>query len=297
MLRFLCLLSSLLALPSYAQATVEFTWLGVAGFALNDGETNIVFDPFVSRPSIFKLLSFATTPPKKELVTDVFKRWGITKTDAVFVSHAHFDHAMDAPTVVREFGGKLYGSSSTMNIGLGHGLKPEQMNQVEIGASYQIGKFNILVFSSPHPPIFFNWNFAPGNIQKPLSEKATMWDYKCGDSYGFYIIHPEGTFVFQQTSRLPEVDPLEGKKTQFLFQTIANRTSSADIVRDRIQKMDAKVIIPLHYDDFFQELPESGPAPHLPFVNVDEFKQTLKEMSPETKLLMPNPGETVKLEL
>lgn len=75
-------------------------------------------DGFVTRPGL-KALTFGKITPDEALVKAAIGRLEISRLDAVFCMHSHYDHAMDAPIWVRGTGSHLVGSESTANVGRG----------------------------------------------------------------------------------------------------------------------------------------------------------------------------------
>ena len=107
-------------------------FLGVSTVLLTDGETSVLTDGFFSRPSKLDL-AFKRLVPNPARVRATLARFGISRLDAVFVVHSHFDHALDAPLVAELTGARLIGSESTHNIAAGQGLDRDRCDQVVLG--------------------------------------------------------------------------------------------------------------------------------------------------------------------
>ncbi|MGB0641301.1 MAG: MBL fold metallo-hydrolase, partial [Myxococcota bacterium] len=90
--------------PNPADALIRLRYHGTAGFTISGGQTNIVLDPFVSRPSLLQT-GFQRLIPNKARIEEVFPR-----ADAVLVGHAHHDHILDAPHVCASTGATFVGS-------------------------------------------------------------------------------------------------------------------------------------------------------------------------------------------
>ena len=72
--------------PNPTDASWRLRYHGTAGFTISGGQTNIVLDPFVSRPSLLET-GLKRLVPNKPLIEEVFPQ-----ADAVLVGHAHHDH-------------------------------------------------------------------------------------------------------------------------------------------------------------------------------------------------------------
>src|SRR3954469_2627183 len=89
---------------------LEISWLGVSGYRLTYEGVSIFIDPYVSRVPLRALLLRRTALPDPALVERYLSVPG--EVAAVLVGHTHFDHAVDAPAVVRRYGCPAYGSDS-----------------------------------------------------------------------------------------------------------------------------------------------------------------------------------------
>lgn len=288
------LLFALLSLSLTLEAKVSFKWLGVSGFILSDEKTTLVFDPAITRAGVLDFLPFQTIETDQEEVDYWLGHCGVSNVNAVFVNHAHFDHVIDAPYVLRKYGGKLYGSSSVINVGLGHGIQEDQMQLIEAGQEWKVGDFTIIPYSTPHSPHFLGITLMDGHISSPLSSPTSVWNYKTGDTFSFYITHPEGNILFQAIGRVTADDPLKEVKADALLMTIANRVSTENLLK-RFDSTGARTVIPLHYDNFFKTMRRDNQIDVLWGVKANEFKQTVAQKAPQTKLLWPNYCEDVPL--
>lgn len=290
---FLILLLSMLA-TSRAYSQITFQWLGVSGFALSDETTTLIFDPAMTRLGFRDYLPFTTVKTDETEVDYWMNRCGVKSVQATFINHAHADHVIDGPYVVKKFGGKLFGSSSVVNIGLGHGLSAEQVQQVKQGDSWQVGDFTIQPFLTNHVPHFMGIMLMDGHIKTPLISPASAWDYLVGDTFNYLIKHPKGTVLFQAIAKIEEKDPLEGVKVDALLLTIAKRDSTEDLIEKRILPTQAKTIIPLHYDNFFFKMNREVDVDQFWGVNVDEFAKKMRT-NVDAKTLWPKYCEGVVL--
>ena len=106
---------------------VEFRWLGVAGFELKWNGSILLVDPFLTRPPAYKLL-FGRTHPDGALL-----RQHIPHADHILISHAHYDHLLDAAEIAGYSGGRVYGSENTCRIAEVCGLAAAQVAGVRAG--------------------------------------------------------------------------------------------------------------------------------------------------------------------
>ena len=84
--------------------SISFRWLGVAGLELSVGNHVMVIDPYFTRFPLRKAF-WGRVEPDRKLIAEK-----IQHCDFVLITHAHFDHLMDAPDVVRNTGAIVMGS-------------------------------------------------------------------------------------------------------------------------------------------------------------------------------------------
>ncbi|MBF6621005.1 MAG: MBL fold metallo-hydrolase, partial [Patulibacter sp.] len=93
---------------------LEVVWLGVSGYRLTYEGVSIFVDPYVSRAPLRDLLFRRTAMPDLELIRRFAPAPG--PVAGVLVGHTHFDHAIDAPAIAREYRAKAYGSASMTHL-------------------------------------------------------------------------------------------------------------------------------------------------------------------------------------
>lgn len=289
----LILLFLLFCLP--ASSKVSFRWIGTSGFILSDDTTTIVFDPAITRIPLYDFLPFRTVKSDESEVNFWMNQCEIKAVHGTFVNHAHTDHVIDAPYIVKKFGGILYGSSSVVNVGLGQGLKLSQTQKISSGEKWEIGKFSIIPYSTPHAPHLLDIMLMDGEITKPLPTPTSAWNYLVGETHSFHIIHPEGTILFQAIGRIHQPDKLQNVKSDVLLLTIANRESSEDLINKRILPSLAETVIPLHYDNFFYPMRRDKIVDELWGIRTTEFKEKIKDLAKNVKINWPQYCQEISL--
>jgi hypothetical protein len=172
-----------------ADTGLSAQWFGVSTLLIKDGETSIMIDGFFSRPDWRKTL-FSRIGPDAGVIRTALDAGGITKVDALFVAHSHYDHALDAPFVARETQAILFGSESTLNIARAAGMTGERLRSVKHGDRVRIGKFEVEVYRTPHSPTVFT-----GAIDERFQGRRRFYEYKMGANHSFLLRHPEGSVL------------------------------------------------------------------------------------------------------
>ena len=106
--------------------TVKVTSLGTTSLLFDDGETQLLTDGFITRPSL-RQVTTSKIATDTGLVDATLAQLHVDRLKALFVVHTHYDHAFDSAYIAKHTGAPLYGSPSALNIGRGGGLRDDQM--------------------------------------------------------------------------------------------------------------------------------------------------------------------------
>lgn len=253
--------------PAKEAVTVQF--VGVSTVVISDDSTTLITDGFFTRPAALDLIFGAVQPDTADIRWGL-ERLGVTKLDGIFVTHSHFDHAIDAPEVARLTGAKMYGSESTANIGRGWNLPEEQIEVWKNKESIQIGKFTITPILSRHfefanPQLRERALGGKQEITEPLVPPAPALDYKMGGAYTLLFEHPKGSFVLQSSAGWLE-NSLEGIQTDIVFLGIGGLGAQTEeyqstYFNEIVDELQAKQLYLVHWDAFVSSVrkPMRGP--------------------------------------
>jgi L-ascorbate metabolism protein UlaG (beta-lactamase superfamily) len=183
---------------------------------------------------------------------------GVNRLRGIFISHTHHDHVMDAPFIANKTGAVIYGSASAMNVARGGDVPEGQMIQFEPNQTYRLGGYSVRVIPSIHSrPNLLN-NDLGQTIDAPLRQPARLRSYKEGGSYDFYV-EAEGKRIMIRPSFNYVEGQMDGYRADVLFLGVAglqkaDTAMEAAFYRETIEKVDPKLVIPVHWDNFFSPL-------------------------------------------
>ena len=242
---------------------VSMTFFGTTTWLLDDSETQLLLDAHLTRPGLARVL-FGKLRTNEPFVDEVLRRFPMDRLRAIFLSHTHYDHALDAVCIAQKTGAALYGTISAKNIGLGGGIPAGRLHLFEPKKPVRIGAFEITVLPSLHSkPTRFN-NDLGVVIQKPLTQPARMRAYAEGGSYDFYIRHGEKTLLVR-----PSCNYIEGSLKDVRADTLLLGISGLGkedaafheaFYRETVGAVRPKRVIPIHWDNFFTPL--RAPLPY-----------------------------------
>jgi L-ascorbate metabolism protein UlaG (beta-lactamase superfamily) len=242
-------LRELETVPLGLPAGLELEWLGVAGYRLTYEGTTIFVDPYVSRVPLWNLLLRRPALPDPALIERYITAPG--PVAGVLIGHTHWDHAVDAPAIARRFNCPAYGSDSLANLMRLHGLDAVA---VEPRKPYELGPFVARFVPSRHSKLLFG-------RKVPFDGPLTCEDvhalspsaYKCGAVFGIRI-EVAGVTLYHQGSADLDDAVLGNEPVDVFLAGIAGRQVTPRYWQRILPKLDPRVLVPTHYDDFFAPL-------------------------------------------
>ena len=236
---------------------MKITFFGTTTLLFDDGRDQVLFDAHMTRPSLLRyILGSGATDTR--LVEDMLALHRVDRLRAIFISHTHHDHVMDAPFIANRTGAVIYGSGSAMNVGRGGDVPEGQLVQFQPNETCRVGGYAVRVIPSVHSkPTLLNNDLGQA-IDAPLRQPARLRSYKEGGSFDFYVEAGGKRFMIRPSFNYIE-GQMDGCKADVLFLGVAG-LQKADAAmeqaffRETIDRVDPKLVIPIHWDNFFSPL-------------------------------------------
>nr|WP_320411942.1 hypothetical protein [Alteromonas aquimaris] len=217
--------------------------------------------------------------PDSEAIANGLETAGIDNIDGLFVGHSHFDHALDAEMTAQQTNAKLFGSPSTLRLFPNFSHKSE----VIVGKPYLFGKFTVTAFETQHVPkdsFIQNFEYFLTAIY------AKGHEFMCaGKVYSFLIQHGDTDILIIPSSSLEQGDLPANTKADIVFLSIGllskqpNATKYiANYWENAVKETKAKVVFPIHYDDFRKPISADGELT-LPLPLADKILLTMTELN------------------
>lgn len=238
-----------------AGSGLSVTFFGTSTVLVSDGKNAIMTDGFLSRPSWLQLV-FAKLESNKEEIDFALGRAKVDKVDAILVAHSHHDHAMDAGLVAQKTNAIVYGSESALNIARGQKTPETQLRLIKTSQPLVAGGFKITAFETPHSPEPIN----VGVIDHPLDGPARLSAYKLGENFSFLLEHRLGNVLIVPSANYkPHVFDGVHAPVVVLGIGLLGKQSAEFTERywdEVVRKTGAKLVLPVHWDDFARSLRE-----------------------------------------
>lgn len=228
-------------------------FLGTSSLLLSDGETRLLCDGFVTRPSLLRV-GLGKIAPNRDLVRAAIDRLDARSLSAVFCAHSHYDHALDAPVWCLETGADLVGSESTANVGRGLGVPESTLRVVADGDTLRYGAFELTFVDSEHSP----GDHFPGTVDEPLVPPARAKAWQTGNAFSVVIGHPRGRILMHASANF-RPGMLDGHRADVAYLSIGALGKQSPEFLERywdevVRTTGARRVVLVHWDDFFTGL-------------------------------------------
>jgi L-ascorbate metabolism protein UlaG (beta-lactamase superfamily) len=242
---------------------LDVKWLGTAGFRFAYQGVVVWIDPYVTRLTLGDLLRRRVVAPSR----DAIARW-IDRADVILVGHTHFDHALDVPAIAARDRCPVYGSQSLQHLMGLHGLA-ELAHVVEQHRDYEVGPFKFHFVPSQHSKLQLGMRVPySGELTCDHVDALTPQAYRCGQVWGVYVEVAGVRFYHQGSADLID-DEIHDRGIDVFLCGIAGRRFTRRYVERIVDRLQPRVIVATHFDNFFEPL---GDATTLSFnVNLTGF--------------------------
>ncbi len=259
---------------------VRFRWLGVAGLEIEAGGDALLIDPFFTRPPWWRLFA-GRVPCNSKLIAE-----HVRQADHVLVTHAHWDHVMDVPEVVRRTGATAWGSENVCRLLERAGVPPAQIRRIATGERLQLGQFDVEVLAATHgrTPIDGLIN---GALPRAATSPLRLIDYRMDQCFSFLITVAGIRFLHAPSER-----PAEARPADVL---LVGPHREPGYYRLLLKIVRPRLVIPIHWDGLFRPL--SAPLvpdftiswwswPPLQRMEPQPFQQLIERLAPGVRVLI-----------
>ncbi len=218
-------------------------------------------------------------------------RHHIQRADGLLITHAHYDHALDAAAVQQHCGCKLYGPPNACRLAGVGGSAAENLVELAMGDSREIAGIQVEVFAGTHGPTPMDF-ILNRPLPRHLSFPLRLTDFRM-DACLAYRLNIDGMRVMVGLS--PEPADLA------ILYPLADPAAYLPFLRQSRPRW----VLPVHWDSFFRRLdaplrglfrPPTWRNPLPRRVKVAEFCDALAALYPQGQVLRLNkPFDAVRI--
>jgi L-ascorbate metabolism protein UlaG (beta-lactamase superfamily) len=267
-----------------AADTLTLRWLGVAGFTIDDGETVIAEDPYLSRPGVIGLL-FERYRPDPAVLEPLLGEDGaapeLARARLFLVGHSHFDHLGDVPWLARRTGGRIVGTRTTSLISQGYGVAPDHTLVAAPGEETSEGAFDVRAVKSEHARVLLGRVPLDGVVEEVPDAPCHVFSMKMGGALGYLVTHrPSGLRLFLLSSAGLDTDALaallpDGERIDVLLTAITGR--EPDYAARLVEHLRPREVVPHHFDSFLIPLDDADAGAPSDADDLDAFEAEVRE--------------------
>jgi L-ascorbate metabolism protein UlaG (beta-lactamase superfamily) len=168
--------------PGRARDGVRVTYLGTNGYQFEFEGHALLVDPYFSRVDLLSVALGSHIQPNVSRINDGLRDLS-EKTDAILVTHGHFDHLLDVPAVMAKTKTHLIASTSSVDLAKPAGASSG--DAVKPGDVRQIAPWKIRVLPATHDRLFGKVPYDQQSSHTGSPQRAADWI--CGEPLAFLI--------------------------------------------------------------------------------------------------------------
>ena len=244
---------------------VRVTYLGTNGYQLEYKGHALLVDPYFSRVDLWSVALGSRIKPNSSRVADGMRHLA-ANVDAILVTHGHFDHLLDVPSVMWKTHARLIASASSVDLAKRAGALSGDV--VTAGDVREIGPWKIHVLPATHDRLFGKVPFDQ-NASRSSGLPGRASDWICGEPLAFLIETNDQRIYIDSGGTRAQLPPNERVDVAILGVALPDsrvRLSAA------LERLRPRYILPSHQDNFFRPLSDGfrfGPLTDFPRVQRD----------------------------
>jgi len=278
---------------THESSPLTLTYLGVAGWRIDDGRTTLLFDPYFSRPVLTDDAKIASD--EKAVAARVPPH-----ADLVLVGHSHVDHLLDAPSVARLTGAQIIGTESTAHYACAAGTPADRIITAQGGEDFEFGAFSVRVIPSLHSAlgdkhVFGASQTIPADVKLPMA----FADFKKteGGTLAYLARLGGHEVLFLDTANFVERE-LEGLRPDVAIVAVGLRGEIHDYTCRLMRVVGMPpVVFANHFDVWTEPTRPTRDLPDDTKSDLARFADEVHACSPSTRVVVPEPFQANRVGL
>lgn len=233
------------ATPVSANA-IRVTYLGVNGFQFENGTHALLVDPYFTRVGLWAGALNERIESNPNRVSEGLQHVR-QNIDAILITHAHFDHLLDTPEIIRRTSARLIAGRTAVHLVESLGISPDKCVAVKPESTRQMGPWTIRVFAARHDRLFGK---IPFNGRAMSSKPVKASDWTLGEPLAF-VIETAGKRIYIDSGGVPGAPPDPRIRNVDLAILGVALPDSRRRFAEAVGQLKPRFIFPSHQDDMF----------------------------------------------
>ena len=258
---------------------MEITWFGTAGFRIKTDKHTILIDPYFSRND-------------KAFPRQSLKPSDIQEGDVILITHGHFDHIFDVPTISANTGAKVFCGKGIGEVLIRNGMESGMIHEVNIdGEDFNFNGITAQAYFSRHV------KFDRRLIFKTLARinfrlyrfMSLMREWPEGQVLSWRL-NAEGKTIHHfgsAGSTSDELERLRNQPTDILLVPLQGHSNIIQIAHKYVTALQPKIVIPHHQDNFF--------PPVSTLVDPQPLVELVKQTNPDAEINILDINEPLRV--
>lgn len=259
---------------------IALTYLGVAGWQLDSGNTTILADPYYSRPD----LEAPLVPDEAAIAARA-----PAHVDLIVIGHSHVDHLLDAPAIAKRTGAQILGSRTTALVARAAGVAADRIITIQGGEDFAMDGYSVRVISSLHSALDHKHAFGTALATTPVLPMG-FGDYVEGGTFAYLVRIGGHDILFVSTANFIERE-LEGVRPDVAILATGLREEIHDYTCRLLHVLGYPRLVYANHFDRWRKPPIDEP----PDDDLRKFGAEVARCSPNTRLVIPNHFERMEV--
>ena len=253
--------------------SIRVTYLGVNGFQFETDDHALLVDPYFTRVGIWAgaLNERINSNPGRISEGLQYVR---PRVDAILVTHAHFDHLLDVPEIMRRTHARLISGPTAVRLVTSFGISGTACRAVKPGSIQRVGPWTIRVMAAEHDHLLGK---IPFNGRSTRSKPAKASDWVLGEPLAF-VIEANGKRIYIDSGGVPDA-PVDTRIHDVDLAILGVALpDSRERFAETVRQLKPHYIFPSHQDDMFSPINRGfvfGKMTSFPALLHDARKQNL----------------------
>jgi L-ascorbate metabolism protein UlaG (beta-lactamase superfamily) len=230
---------------------VRVTYLGVNGFQFETGEHVLLVDPYFTRVGLWSAALNQRIESNPDRVNEGLKHVR-PRADALLVTHAHFDHLLDAPEIMARAHARLVAGPTAIRLVESFGISPNECLIAKPGSVRKVGPWTIRAFAAQHDRLFGKVPFdqCPPAPREREQSPVKPSDWCVGEPLAF-VIEAAGKKIYIDSGGVPGAPPDRRIRSVDLAILGMALPDSRQRFAETVNQLRPRYVLPSHQDDMF----------------------------------------------